>query len=499
MITRVPLQQAPGPTYKRAIFGLAFVILILLSALIIVAPLVSYGLIVLPILLSLAFFVIVKPLRALYTFILLLPFHSLIITVLLSKGGLSPSLVRLVASWKELLLISTCCIALTLWLSRGTVMRLGFTDLVAATWLLQVIIYFAVQFVFLGSSTPTVALAYGARDWLLFILPYCIGRIVVISTKGLHRICMMITVVGVITALIGIVEVVFIPTEWHIRLGVPTYMRDFLGLSYPTYLGGLPPNYWAEFGSLSLRRAVSVYFSAQGLAVSMLVIFPVVLYRFAFRPTWANSLVLLICSIALILTITRMTVVACYLQALLIFALLGRRWMLALLLLTPLLIVTIMMALSTSFRSFVINTITLSDSSSQVRPARWVAGFAMIRDYPLGMGLGSSGVTGTRFGLGGGGDEAGYFKITGALGLPGLACFLTWFTGIIAASWRVWRSPRSEERPIGLITLAIACGFLVNNLTAPPDQLPFVIYIFAWLAGLVIQLALAPGRARYTV
>ena len=43
-----------------------------------------------------------------------------------------------------------------------------------------------------------------------------------------------------------------------------------------------------------------------------------------------------------------------------------------------------------------------------------------------------------------------------------------------------------------LLALIITLGFMLNNLTSPPDQSPFTIYVFSWLAGLALQLAAWP-------
>ena len=147
----------------------------------------------------------------------------------------------------------------------------------------------------------------------------------------------------------------------------------------------------------------------------------------------------------------------------------------------------VVIASNASLRNYVMNTLTLQDTSSRVRPARWASGFQTLFDYPFGDGLGITGSTGTRFGLEGGGDEAGYFKITGALGIPGLFLFLGWFLGVLFYAYRLLRHRRGVWQGIALVTFVVARCFLLNNFTASPDQLPFTIYVFAWLAGLTVH------------
>ena len=97
------------------------------------------------------------------------------------------------------------------------------------------------------------------------------------SDRNMHRLLKSILLVGVITSLYGIFEVFFLPISFHVQLGVPRYFGEVLGLSYPDYLFGLPPNYRAEVAGQTVRRSVSTYLSGQGFAVPFLLIIPIAL------------------------------------------------------------------------------------------------------------------------------------------------------------------------------------------------------------------------------
>jgi hypothetical protein len=276
---------------------------------------------------------------------------------------------------------------------------------------------------------------------------------------------------------------------WHVRLGVPRYFREFLNLSYPDYIFGLPYNYWAEFAGRPVRRSVSTYLSAQAFAVPFLIIWPVVIYNYVARLTRWPRAILMICGFSLLLTITRMTIVVCFIQTLMMLWIMQRRRIVVGIIIALFVAFVIGFLAYPRFQIFVTNTITLRDTSSSARPQQWIRGVQAVLDSPLGLGLGSTGQTGTRFGGQGEGQEAGYFRITGAIGLPGLFLFLTWFGGIIYFNISSFRRSRTIWQGLAGVTLMTAVGFLLNTLTGPVDQSPFTIYVFAWLAGISVRYA----------
>jgi hypothetical protein len=57
--------------------------------------------------------------------------------------------------------------------------------------------------------------------------------------------------------------------------------------------------------------------------------------------------------------------------------------------------------------------------------------------------------------------------------------------GILRSAWQVAGNNAGMQRCVALLVFATAGGIMLNNLTAPPDQSPVVIYVFSWLAGTV--------------
>ncbi len=427
------------------------------------------------------------PLWSMMAFILFLPFHSLLMTILLAQLNLPINAVRVAATWKESLLILTMLIVVVRLLIRQRMVVLTWIDGIVLLWLAQIVLYFG-----LGSLTPTwesslMARAYGARDWLLYLLPFLIGRLMRVPDDNLHKLLKAILLVGVITSLYGIFEYFLLPVGFHVQLGVPRYFGEMLGLTYPDYLFGLPPNYWAEVAGVSVRRSVSTYLSGQGFAVPFLLIIPVALVWYIKWPAKRNLFLLSVCLFALLLTVTRMTIVVCLIQIMLILFLAHRYKLLVGILLAGVALTCVILILNPAVRTFFVDTILLQDTSSSARPSQWLRGFDAIVEQPLGAGLGYAGQTGARFGGSGAGQEAGYFKITGDLGMPGLVFFLLWFWGILLFSLNLFRTSMGHWKMLGLIVFATAVGFMLNNLTAPPDQSSFLIYVFPFLAGIVVR------------
>jgi hypothetical protein len=478
-------QQASGKLFGAILFAVALTAIAL-------PWLISSPVLIIGLLLSLTAAVIIflffyRPLWALLGFVLVLPFHSLLATVMLVQFGLPVSVVRVASSWKELILFTTMLLVLLRILSRQRLPTLTWLDGISLLWLVQIAFYSVI-----GSLNPVwqpsiTARVYGTRDWLLYLVPYFIGRLVWTTDSDLRRILRAVLLVGVITSLFGLIEYFFLPIEFHVLLGVPQYFSEMLGLVYPDYLFGLPENYFAEVrqGEI-IRRSVSTYLSGQGFAVSFLVVFPVVFTWYVKRPTNQNMFALVVCAFALLLTITRMTIIVCSIQMILILLLTRHYKILQGILVSGVLLFIVALMVYPDFRSYVMNTVLLQDTSSSTRLNQWAGGIQTLLEHPFGSGVGYSGLTGTRFGGSGAGQEAGYLKITGDLGLPGILFFILWFGGILFFSLNLFWTSEGDWKTLSLVVFTTAVGFLLNNVTAPPDQSPFVIYVFPFMAGIVI-------------
>ena len=492
----LPDTPAPPPparlatdVWPRVVAGAAFLgLLLLVAALTARLPDLWTRLVLLPLAGGCVWALFRRPHAALSAFMVFLPVHSLVITVLLAQVGLPVPLLKVVASWKEVLLVSTLAVAVMHALRRGLPLRLSWADGLALAWVVQVLFYFLCHDLLFDWEASLVQRLYGVREWLLFLLPYGVGRLLPLTRDQVLRALRLLVAVGVATSIVGVLECLLVPTEWHVVLGVPRYFSEFLSLVYPEYMLGLPPNYWTAMGTRLVRRAVSVYLSGQAFAIPFLVILPAALWAYLVRLGPRSPRALAVCVTGVLFSLTRMTIVACLVEALAVLWLLGRRGAVLALGLGASGLLLGTMVVSRDVNEFVMNTVLLADDSAAARPAQWAEGFAQIAEAPIGQGLGSAGQVAQVFEAGGAGQEAGYLKVTTALGLPGLLAMLGWLAGLLAHARRLVASSDGVAVGVGVVVYAACVGFLVNNLAAPPDHSPMFIYVFAWLAGLAVQL-----------
>ena len=424
--------------------------------------------------------------RILLLYIVALPFHSLLLALLLT-AGVPILLLKGLSAWKEVLLILLFLAVLLRVLENKTAPRLCWVDGIALLWLAQLVVYCVLGGVFFDANSTVASRCFAARDWALYLFPYFIGRFTILTESGSKRVFRALVIIGFLTSLIGIIEYVFVPTSWHVTLGVPRYFSQLLGLQYPDYVSGLPFNYWAEVAGLPVRRAVSVYLSGQGFALPFLLIWPAVLVANLKKTFVHAGWIVASCGLALMLTITRMTIAACFVETIVFFIVIRNFRALSRMILAAALVFIMAVTASSSFRDFVVSTMTMRDTSSSARPSEWRDGIRQLEEHSLGDGLTAVGQASLQTGGSGIGQEAGYLKVINAFGVPGTIIYLGWFAGVLLKSKSGLGNMVSYQEALCMVCLLSTVGFLINNLAAPPDQAPVFIYPFSWLAGLAVQ------------
>jgi len=193
---------------------------------------------------------------------------------------------------------------------------------------------------------------------------------------------------------------------------------------------------------------------------------------------------------ALLLTVTRMTIVTCVIQVL-VLAGARRRWGVAVTAgLVGLVGFALALILLPGLATFVWDTLTWQTGSSVGHLADWSLGAQALVDHPLGVGLGAGGLTAARFGLTSAAADNQYFKYSVELGLPGLALYLAILAGIAAAGVKAFRTAPDEPARNGGALIAVATlGLALNGTTTVPLGDPFFSYVFFWLAGAVVTVA----------
>ena len=424
-------------------------------------------------------------------YVWLLPFHILVVAFLFGALGWSTPVVRAIAAWKEALIALLVSLAiLRLAMREGPTTGIQWLDLAVGGLIVLGLAYLVGAGVWFDAGLPAVAQLYGFRDAAFVALLYFVGRATPEAATS-PRHLQALFIVGVVTSVIAVFERLLVGPELLVLLGAARYVQDFLGAGAITRgnVYGLPDNYWTTIGDQLVRRAGSVYLSAQGFAIPFLLIMPAATLRVtaAERPpsrlAWLAYLVLWI---ALLLTVTRLTIVACVVQTVLILAL-RRRWgvlvgggsavvlaFLALLATTP------------GFAAFVWDTLTWETGSSVSHLEDWRTGLENLLRHPLGVGLGATEMTAFRFGLTPLAGDNQYLRFGVELGFAGLALHLAVLCGTALGGLRAWRHCRSDAvRDTGLLVCMTALGIAINAWTAAVFNSMLLAYVFFWLTGSV--------------
>ena len=436
--------------------------------------------------------------RGLFIFVWLLPFHILVMAWLFGGLGVPGPVVRLVAAWKEgliaLLVVATICRAV---MGRGPHTSVQWLDLaVGGLWLLA-LVYFVGAGVWFGLDLPIGARLYGLRDAAYFSLLYFVGRATPEVMRD-GRVLKALFLVGVITSAIAVLERIFVGPEALVLLGTAAYFEDFLGATLFTAGNpfGLPANYWVMIGGRLVQRAGSTYLSSQGFAIPFLVIVPAatawLLAKRRPAVAWLGYAALWS---GLLLSITRMTIVACLLQAAAIAAT-RRRWEL---ITAAGIAVTVASGVALvavpGLAAYVVETLTWQSASSLTHVGDWTEGMENALRYPLGAGVGVADQAAVRFGLNPLAGDNQYLKYAVELGVLGLGLHLATLVGALIVGVTGARGGRLDQADYGIVVTATAGGILLNAVTAGVFNSMVLSYTFFWLLGSLVSANAANHRA----
>jgi hypothetical protein len=431
-----------------------------------------------------------------------LPFHSLIIALLFGAVHFQASTVRMLAAWKELFVVGLVAyVLLRAVTGRGPRVWLSWVDIAVASLLLIAFAFFIGGSTLLRLDLPRVAELYGLRDGVFFLLLYFVGRAspeIADDPDTLRR----LYIVTVVTCAIAIVERFFVTPERLVLVGVAAYVQDFLNAA-PFTAGngfGLPMNYWTRIGSTEVQRAGSVYLSSQGFAVPFLILLPAStawVFGAVKRRTAAIRIDYAIIWIGLILSITRMTIIVCAIQLLLVVLMLRKpEWAvggLVALLAAFLLAILFLPGLP----GFVWDTITWQTGSSASHINDWTKGFNAFFERPWGWGLGTTDESAIRSGIDPVTADNGYFKYAVELGAEGLIAHLAIYLGIGIASFKVARGASTEmRRLLGTVVLFTTVGVMINAVTGVVFNALVLSYLYFWFAGAVVTVAQREAAAK---
>ena len=440
---------------------------------------------VLAIMVGAAFLVVLwrSPATLLIIYIILLPAYILTIAALYKFSG-STTLVTLFRPWKEFL-----AILLLIFIGIGALHRLKITghlhkvDLLVFAYLLLNLLY-----LFVPWGPELTIRFYGFRANVLFVLIYGLGRLVPISSRLQKWIFGIIIGVGVLAALGALVEVALLPPTWPNLLGYADYIREFFGQE-PTGHYGLS---WTFETSTGLRRRSAFFANPLELASSTLVTGVAALYlMFAYRPKTIGRWLGIACwgliALSLILTVSRASTLAFGIQTVVAAVWLRKtRFALFFSVLGAFGLIVGVLVLDPRLLAFVVESITFQNPSMQGHLHDWGVGLQTMFSDPLGIGLGTSGQTGNRFGDSTSGENQ-FFILGVQLGILGLLLYILILWGSIHYALKAYRRTVGATAALCFVAAAAKFGLLFPSFSAHIENYLFAMFVTWWLVGFAIQ------------
>ena len=443
---------------------------------------------------------IVKPRKTFFSGIALpvfswgLPFHSLTVAVLFGGFGFSAATARGFAAWKEISVIGMIVIVMMRAAAgRGPRVSISWIDIAVSSLLAIAGAFFIGGKILLRIELPPGAELYGLRDIAFFLLLYFVGRAspeIVDDPDTMRR----LYIVLVLTCAIAVVERLLVTPDMLVLLGVASYFQDFLNVSAFTAGNefGLPMNYWTRIGSVEVQRAGSVYLSSQGFAIPFLILLPVAT-AWVFgqkRITTSMKIEYAIIWLGLLLSITRMTIIVCAIQLVLVILMLRKpEWAVAGLILGCV-AVAISFFVIPGLPGFIWDTLTWQTGSSASHVKDWAKGFTAFFEHPWGAGLGTTDQSAVRFDIEPLTADNGYFKYAVELGIQGLVALMAIFIGILGVSFKLARYGSTHSRRLmGTAVLFTTIGIMLNATTGVVFNALVLSYLYFWFAGAVVTVA----------
>jgi hypothetical protein len=395
----------------------------------------------------------------------------------------SATLINLLQPWKE----AAAILVLTLMLLQIVVTyrlpRLHPLDVL-------VLLFFGLNLLYLllpwGDALD--ARLYGFRANTFWVIVYWLGRLVPLTRSQQKWILGLLATIGALTGLMVIVEILALPPDWPVHVGLMDYLRDFFGVS-PRGHYGLT---WTFETTTGLRRRSAFWANPLELASSTLITGVAALYLlFRYHPrTWGrfwsiSALGLIVLS--LFLSVSRASLIAFAIQMFVVSIWL-RKPRLTLLYASAFSIGLVLLLSFAGERvtDFIWETVTFQNDSSQGHVRGWMEGAQAIWQQPWGLGLGSSGHVGNRFGDQVGGENQ--FVIIGVdLGVIGVALYSLILLSAIWFSLRAFYMTEGVTRGLVFVTAASRLALLIPTFTSHIEVYVFAMFTTWWLVGFAIQ------------
>jgi hypothetical protein len=371
--------------------------------------------------------------------------------------GVRGTALDLVAAWKEALLLVAFLVLV--WSVRRPESILV-ADVLAIAYGAIVVVYALFPQGWLDGNASVHGVLLGLRHDLLPLGAYAFGRLLAVVWREPRRIGTVVALTAAGVAVVGLLDVFFVPLQSWRDSGVPGWFHEQLSLDYKG-LSGLPENWvYDTGGEHPIRRLVSTFLSP--LATSYLLVVALVFLASRLWRWWAIALSPLL-YVALLYTHTRAAVLALG-AALVVLALVERR-------LAPLAAAVVAVVVSVPFfaayshvgpsTSYTPEELAYLRENAQRHPgasnepfstsesslsSHWhnlTDGVRTVVEHPQGYGLGNAGVVAKRTNVPIKSGESTYTELGVETGAAGAVVFAAWSLALLWALWlrRTWLAP----------------------------------------------------------
>lgn len=448
-----------------------------------------------------------RPIVALYIFVVGLALHNLVMA-LLYDAGVRGNALDVVQAWKEVLLATAVArVAADAIRERRLPFRLGIVDWLALGFAAIAIVYAVLPQDALGGNAGPKAVLYGLRHALIPVVAYLLGRALGLTLADVRRLGWTLLAAAGALAAGGLLDLYTVDVEWWRGSGAVGYFRRELGFDYHGP-GGLPDNFAFNTAEGLYRRLVSSFISPLATAFMLLValLFSGVALQ-ARRYRGVAVALIALCSVALLFTLSRSSLVA-FAGGLVVLAIAARKWW-------PVAAVVLVLAVGVGY-AFAFTSIAprthffpedLPYQQEQARKHGGLPGgsslalnpgepslrshWRNLRDgietvvrHPQGYGLGNAGATASRFGVPLRAGESNYTETGVETGLVGGLLFIAWSLALLLALVRAaWSADDPVTRWATAGAAASFAAVLALGIQTDVYGVPWLAYCLWWIAG----------------
>ena len=452
-----------------------------------------------------------RPIVALYVFIVGLALHNLVL-LLLYDAGLRGWEIDAVQAWKEVLLaVAVARVALDAVRARRLPFDPRLVDWLALVFAAIVCLYALIPQSALDGDAGARAVLYGLRHGLVPVVAYFVGRSLVLDRQELRRVGWALLAAGGALAVGGLVDLYAVDVEWWRGSGAVGYFRHELGFDYHGP-GGLPDNWAFNTEDGLFRRLVASFVSPLATAFALVValLFASVAWQDRRRRLLAGVLVAL-CGAALLLTLSRSSLLALA-GAFVVLAIALRRWW-------PVAATALVLAAGVGF-AFAFTSLAPEThffpedlpyqeeqarkhgdlpggSSLALNPgepslrSHWRSlrdGIETVFEHPQGFGLGNAGAIAVRFGVPLRAGESNYTETGVETGLAGALLLIAWSLALLVALVRsAWTAGNPTVRAASAAAAASLAAVLALAVQTDAYGVPWLAYCLWWIAGALVS------------